>query len=52
MKLEFSLLAALFSVGTNLLTRIAVQGVEPALLATAIEYGMTGLRVVKRIAGL
>jgi hypothetical protein len=49
MKFECSLLAALFLVATNLLARIAVQGMEPALLATAVEYGMRGIKVVKGV---
>ena len=44
MKLEISFLAVLLLVGTDLLARAAVQGVEQALLATTIEYGMSGMR--------
>lgn len=44
MKVEISFLATLLLIGTDLLARAAVQGVEQALLATAIEYGMGGMR--------
>jgi hypothetical protein len=39
MKIGISFLAAFALVGTDLLARAAVQGVEPALVSTAIEYG-------------
>jgi hypothetical protein len=44
MKVEVSFLAALLLIGTDLLARAAVQGVEQALVATAIEYGLSGMR--------
>ena len=44
MKLEISCLAALLYVGTDLLARAAVQGVEQALLTTAFEQGLSGIR--------
>jgi hypothetical protein len=44
MKLEISFLAALLLIGTDLLARAAVQGVEQTLLAAAVEYGMGGMR--------
>jgi hypothetical protein len=43
-KIEISFLATLLLIGTDLLARAAVQGVEQALLATAVEYGMGGMR--------
>jgi hypothetical protein len=43
-KVEISFLATLLLIGTDLLTRAALQGVEQALLATAVEYGMGGVR--------
>jgi hypothetical protein len=49
MKFEFPLLAALLLMGTHLLARIAVQGIEQALLATAVEYGADGIRAVNRL---
>jgi len=39
MKVDMSLLAAFLLIGTDLLARAAVQGVEPAFVSTAIEYG-------------
>ena len=43
-KVEISFLATLLLIGTDLLARAAVQGVEQAFLATAVEYGMGGMR--------
>ena len=37
MEMEFSIVTALLVIGTDLLTRAAVQGIEPALLSTAID---------------
>jgi hypothetical protein len=39
MNIDISFLAGFFLVGTDLLARAAVQGVEQALVATAIEHG-------------
>jgi hypothetical protein len=44
MKFEISFFATLLLIGTDLLARAAVQGVEQALLATAVEYGRSGIR--------
>jgi uncharacterized membrane protein (UPF0136 family) len=44
MKIEFSLLSSLLLVGTTLLARAQAQGIEQALFATAMEYGVSGLR--------
>jgi hypothetical protein len=38
MRIEIPFLAALVLIGTSLLARMAAQGVEQALLSTAIEY--------------
>ncbi len=43
MKIDIPFLAAFLFVGTNLLARVAVQGVEQALVSTAIEYGSVGV---------
>jgi hypothetical protein len=43
MKTGMSFLAAFLLIGTDLLARANVQGVEPALVSTAIEYGSTAL---------
>jgi hypothetical protein len=42
MKIDISFLAVLL-IGTDLLARAAVQGVEQALVSTAIEYGSAGV---------
>jgi len=39
MKIDISFLAGFCLVGTDLLARVAVQGVEQAVVTTAIEYG-------------
>jgi hypothetical protein len=44
MKTDTVFLAALFLSGTNLLSRIATQGVEQALLSAAVEYGFRCVR--------
>ena len=44
MKIDISFLAGFFLIGTNLLARVAVQGVEQALVATASEYGSADMR--------
>jgi hypothetical protein len=49
MKIEIPLLAALLLMGTNLLARASVQGVEQALLATAIEHAVSGVRAGQRL---
>jgi hypothetical protein len=49
MKIEISLLAALMLMGTDLLARVLVQGVEQALMATAIEHGLNGVRAARRL---
>lgn len=43
MKVEISFLATLLLIGTDLLARAAVQGVEQALLAAAFEYGRSAI---------
>jgi hypothetical protein len=43
MKIELTSVGALFLIGTNLLARAAVQGVEQAFVSTAIEYASAGL---------
>jgi hypothetical protein len=39
MKLDISFLAGIFLIGSDLLARAAVQGVDQALFAAAVEYG-------------
>ncbi|HTN70166.1 MAG TPA: hypothetical protein VMO00_03665, partial [Methylomirabilota bacterium] len=43
MKIDISFLAAVLVIGTDLLARAAVQGVEQALVASAIEYASAGV---------
>jgi hypothetical protein len=50
MKFDMSFLAAFVLVGTDLLARAAVQGVEQALVSTAIEYGSAGLKHLSKWA--
>jgi hypothetical protein len=49
MKIEIPYMAALFLLGTSLLARMAAQGIEQALFSAAIEYGLDGVRPVKRL---
>jgi hypothetical protein len=48
MKIEISFLAGLLIIGTDLLARVAVQGVEQAVFSTAIEYGLNALKSGRR----
>jgi hypothetical protein len=45
MEMEFPILTALLVIGTDLLTRAAVQGIAPALLSTAIDFGLQRIRL-------
>ena len=48
MNIDIPFLAGFFLIGTDLLARVAVQGVEQALVTTAIEYGSAAvIRVSK-----
>jgi len=46
-KLENPFLAALLIVGTGLLARVAVQGVEQAILSTAVEWSMSRMGKIR-----
>ena len=50
MKINVSFLAALLLVGTNLVARAAMQGVELALVLTAFEYSCTWAKRLSRWA--
>jgi hypothetical protein len=52
MKIEFPLLASLLLIGTTLLVRAQAQGIEQALFAMAIEYGVNGFRSATRLLRL
>ena len=45
MESNFSFVTTLLVVGTDLLTRAAVQGIAAAFLSTAIGYGLQRLRL-------
>jgi hypothetical protein len=49
LKIDFSLFAGVLLIGTNLLARAATQGFEQALLSTAFDYCLKGLRAGKRL---
>ena len=51
MKIDMSFWSVFFLIGTDLVRRAIVQGVEPALVSTVVEYGSAGLnRLSKRLA--
>jgi hypothetical protein len=50
MKINVSLLAALLLVGTDFVTRAAMQGVELAFLLTAFEYSCSWAKRLSRWA--
>ncbi|HEY7786760.1 MAG TPA: hypothetical protein VIB00_18665 [Pyrinomonadaceae bacterium] len=43
MKIQTSFLTALLPIGSDLLQRVTIQGIEPALVAAVVEYGSIGL---------
>ena len=47
MKIDISFLAAFLLIG-DLLTRAAVQGVEPARVSTVFEYGSAGVILLSK----
>jgi len=47
-KIEIPFLAGLLLTGTDLLTRVMVQGVEQALFSTVIEYGWKAIKTSGR----
>ena len=50
MNIDISFFARFFLLGTDLLARVAVQGVEQALVGTAIEYGFAAVMCVSTLA--
>jgi hypothetical protein len=48
MRIDISFLAAFLLIGTDLLARATVQGVEPALVSTAVEGGSAGLKLLSK----
>ncbi len=49
MKIEIPLLAGVLFIGTDLLARVAVQGIEQALFSAAIEYGLNALKSIRSL---
>jgi hypothetical protein len=49
MKIEIPLLAGLLLIGTDLLARVAVQGIEQALFSTAIEHGLNAFKAIRSL---
>ena len=49
MNIEILFLASLFLIGTTLLARVAVRGIEQARFATAPEYSLNGIRAGKKL---
>jgi hypothetical protein len=50
MKIEIPLLSAFLWIATTLLARAQAQGIEQALIATAIEYSAIGTRAAVRFS--
>jgi len=50
MKFESILVAVLLASGTNLFARVLAQGLELALLATAIEWSTSRIRAAAKLA--
>jgi hypothetical protein len=48
MKIEISILAALFLMGNQLMARAAAQGIEQALVSTAIEWSVNKLNAARK----
>lgn len=49
MKIEIPILAALLLLGSELMARAAVQGVEQALVSTVIEWSMSRVKSAGKI---
>jgi hypothetical protein len=47
MKIEISILAALLLLGTELMARASVQGVEQAIVSTVIEWTVSRMKATK-----
>jgi hypothetical protein len=43
-KIAIPFLAGLLLIGTDLLTRVTVQGIEQALFSTVVEYGWKAMK--------
>ncbi len=51
MKLDIPMFAGLLWIGTAWLARAQIHGFEAALISTAIEFGLRGMRAGSRIIG-
>jgi hypothetical protein len=49
MKLDIAMFAGLLSVATSWLARAQIHGFEAALVSTAIDFGLRGVRAGSRI---
>ena len=49
MKIEIPILAALLLLGSELMARAAIQGVEQALVSTVIEWSMSRVKSAGKI---
>ncbi len=47
MKIEIPFLASVLLIGTDLLVRMTVQGVEQALFSTVVQYGLNAFKISK-----
>ena len=47
-KIDTILMSALLLMGTGLWARIAIQGFEPALVSTAVEWFLNGIKRARR----
>ncbi len=49
MKIEIPILTALLLLGTELMTRVGIQGFEQALVSTAIEWSVGRFKAAREI---
>ena len=49
MKIEIPIMAALLLLGTELMTRVGIQGFEQALVSTVIEWSVGGFKAAREI---
>jgi len=49
MKIEISILAALFITGNQLMARAAAQGIEQALVSTVVEWSVNKFNVARKM---
>ena len=47
MKIEIPIMAALLLLGTELMTRVGIQGFEQALVSTVIEWSVGGFKAAR-----